>query len=177
MKYSLIIALCLCQWVAFCQTQTTPTNVDVTLPSLALLDMENSGGINLGFSAPSEAGSSLVNNGSNNSAWLNFTSALRVGTSRNISVQLSSGSSSGYVITLQPQVYSGIGSGQLGTIVQGTIALSNMSQKIIDNIGGAYTGNGLGNGYNLRYSLTITDFGALRKENSTFIITYTLTDN
>jgi hypothetical protein len=175
MKHSLIIALCLCQWVAFCQT-TTNTNVGVSLPSIALLDIENSGSINLGFSAPTEAGSSLINNSSNNSAWLNFTSALGVGASRNVSVQITSGSSSGYEIVLQPQAYSGGGAGQLGNRNL-SVNLSNMPQKVIDNIGGAFTGNGLGNGYNLRYSLAITNYGALRKENTTFIITYTLTDN
>ena len=175
MKYSLIIALCLCQWVAFCQT-TTNTNVGVSLPSIALLDIENSGSINLGFSAPTEAGSSLINNSSNNSAWLNFTSALGMGASRNISVQITSGSGSGYEIVLQPQAYSGAGAGQLGN-GNPLINLTNMPQRVIDNIGGAYTGNSLGNGYNLRYSLAITNYGALRKENTTFTITYTVTDN
>jgi hypothetical protein len=175
MKHSLIIALCLCQWVAFCQTNTS-TNVGVSLPSIAILDVENSGSINLGFSAPTEAGSSLINNSSNNSAWLNFTSALGVGASRNVSVQITSGSGLGYAIVLQPQAYSGGGAGQLGNRNL-SVNLSNMPQKVIDNIGGAFTGNGLGNGYNLRYSLAITNYGALRKENTTFIITYTLTDN
>lgn len=177
MKYPLIIALCLCQWVAFCQTATsTSTNIGVSLPPVALLDIENSGAINLSFAAPSEAGSPLINNSSNNSAWLNFTSALGVGASRNVSVQIISGRGSGYEIVLQPQAYSGAGAGQLGSRNL-SVNLSNMSQKVIDNIGGAFTGNGLGNGYNLRYSLAITNYGALRKENSTFIITYTLTDN
>ena len=175
MKYSLTIVFCLCQWVAFCQT-TTSTNVGVSLPSIALLDIENSGSINLGFTAPSEAGSPMVNNSSNNSAWLNFTSALGMGSSRNISVQITSGSGSGYEIVLQPQAYLGGGAGQIGNR-NPLINLSNMPQRVIDNIGGAYTGNSLGNGYNLRYSLAITNYGNLRKENTTFIITYTLTDN
>ncbi len=175
MKYSFIIALCLCQWVAFCQTNTT-SNVGVSLPSIALLDIESSGSINLSFAAPTEAGSSLINNSSNNSAWLNFTSALGIGASRNISVQVTSGSGSGYEIVLQPQAYSGVGAGQLGNR-NPSINLSNMPQKVINNIGGAYTGNGLGSGYNLKYSLAITNYGNLRKENTTFIITYTLTDN
>lgn len=175
MKYSLIIALCLYQWVALCQT-TTNVNVGVSLPSIALLDIENNGSINLELSAPSEAGRPLINNTSNNSAWLNFTSALGVGSSRNVSVQIASGIGSGYEIVLQPQAYSGIGAGQLGNRVP-TVNLSNIPQKIIDNIGGAFTGNGLSNGYNLRYSLAITNYGALKKENTTFMITYTLTDN
>jgi hypothetical protein len=176
MKYSLIIAFCLCQWVGFCQT-TTNTNVGVSLPSIALLDIENSGSINLGFSAPTEGGSPLINNSSNNSAWLNFTSALGVGGSRNVSAYISSGiTPSGYAIILETATYSGAGGGQLGYRLP-FVSLSNMPQKVIDNIGGAFTGNGLGNGYNLRYSLAITNYGALRKENSTFTITYTLTDN
>jgi hypothetical protein len=175
MKYALIIALCLCQWVAFCQTNTS-TNVGVSLPSIALLDIENSGNIILTLTAPSEAGSPLINNSSNNSSWLNFTSALGVGASRNISVQLTSGNGSGYEIVLQPQAYSGGGAGQLGSRIR-SVNLSSMPQKVIDNIGGAYTGNGLGSGYNLKYSLAITNYGNLRKENTTFIITYTLTDN
>lgn len=175
MKYALIIALCLCQWVAFCQTNTS-TNVGVSLPSIALLDIENSGSIILTLTAPSEAGSPMVNNSSNNSAWLNFTSSLGVGASRNISVQVTSGSASGYEIVLQPQAYSGGGAGQLGSRIP-SVNLSSMPQKVIDNIGGAYTGNGVGSGYNLKYSLAITNYGALRKDNTTFIITYTLTDN
>ena len=175
MKYSLIIVLCLCQWVAFCQT-TASTNVGVSLPSVALLDIENSSGINLSFLAPTGAGSSLINNSSNNSAWLNFTSAMGVGASKNVSVHITPGSGSGYEIVLQPQAYLGGGAGQIGNR-NPLINLSNMPQRVIDNIGGAYTGNSLGNGYNLRYSLAITNYGNLRKENTTFIITYTLTDN
>ncbi len=175
MKTALIIALCLCQWVAICQT-TTSTNVGVSLPSIALLDIENNGSINLEITAPTEAGSPMINNSSNNSAWLNFTSAVGVSASRNVSVQVTSGIASGYQIVLQPQSYSGGGAGQLGSRIP-TINLSSMSQKVIDNIGGAFTGNGLGNGYNLKYSLAITNYANLRKENTTFIITYTLTDN
>ena len=176
MKYLLFIALCLCQRVAFCQT-TTSSNVGVNLPSIALLDIENSGSINLSFTAPSEAGSSLGNNSSNNSAWINFTSALGVGGNRSVSAYISSGMPpSGYAIVLETATYAGAGGGQLGYRLP-FVSLSNMPQKVIDNIGGAYTGNGVGNGYNLKYSLAITNYGALRKENTTFTITYTLTDN
>ena len=176
MKYLLFIALCLCQRVAFCQTNTN-ANVGVSLPSIALLDIENSGGINLNFTAPNEAGGSLGNNSSNNSAWINFTSSLGIGGSRSVTAYISSGiSPSGYAIVLETATYSGAGGGQLGYRLP-FVSLSNMSQKVIDNIGGAFTGNGMGNGYNLRYSLAITNYGALRKENTTFTITYTLTDN
>jgi hypothetical protein len=176
MKYLLLIAFCLCQRVAFCQTITN-SNVGVNLPSIAILDIENGGGINLNFAAPTEAGSSLGNNSSNNSAWINFTSALGVGGNRNVSAHISSGvSPSGYAIVLETASYIGTGAGQLGNRLP-FVSLSNMPQKVIDNIGGAFTGNGLGNGYNLKYSLAITNYGALRKENTTFTITYTLTDN
>lgn len=176
MKHLLFIALCLCQRVASCQT-TINSNVGINLPSIALLDIENSGGINLNFTAPNEAGNSLGNNSNNNSAWINFTSSLGSGVSRNVSAYISSGvSPSGYSIVLETAIYSGAGGGQLGYRLP-FVSLSNMPQKVIDNIGGAFTGNGLGNGYNLRYSIAITNYGALRKENTTFTITYTLTDN
>lgn len=175
MKYALIIALSLCQWVAFCQTTAT-ANVGLNLPSIAMLDIENSGSINLSFTSPSEAGSPLINNSTNNSAWLNFTSALGIGKSRSVSVQIASGSNSGYEIILQPQAYSGGGAGQLGNRIP-SINLSNTPQKVVNNIGGAFTGSGLGSGYNLKYSLAITNYGALRKENTTFTIIYTLTDD
>lgn len=157
----------------------TPTSVGVsiTLPSIAVLDVEpNRNGITLSMVAPTEAGSAVVNTQSDNSKWLNFSSAVTIGQTRRITAQLSGTLPNGVNLKLTTAAYSGSGAGALGTQVS-PILLNSTAQTIINNIGGAYTGNGANNGYNLGFSLEIQDYSLLRQQTSTISIVYTLVDN
>lgn len=175
MRYLFFIFFCGYQQVSFSQATA---NIGVSLPSIALLDVEPKGGIiSLKFDKPSEAGKALQNSESSDIQWLNFTSALPVGSSRHISVQITSERlSSGYGIILETSSFTGAGSGILGNSVP-SINLSNSPVRIIDNIGGAFTGDGINNGYKLKFSLIINNYSLLIGGNNVYTILFTLTDN
>ena len=175
MRYLFFIFFCGYQQLCFSQATA---NIGVNLPSIALLDMEPKGGIiNLKFNKPSEAGKALQNSESSDIKWLNFTSALRLGSSRHISVQITSERLSfGYGIILETSGFTGVGAGILGNSVS-HVNLSNSPVRIIDNIGGAFTGDGLNNGYKLKFSLIINDYSLLKGGSNIYTIIFTLTDN
>jgi len=72
--------------------------------------------------------------------------------------------------------YMGIGKGMLGSPA-GVMTLSTLPQTIISNIRGAFTGNGINNGYLLTYYLEIYDYKLLDfNQSATLSVTLTLTD-
>ena len=172
----LLILLIFCCQTVFAQTSAS-ANVSISLPNVALLDVEpNNGGFNLNLTAPTEAGNPLTTTATNNDKWLNFTSAVTTGATRRISAQLSGILPSGINLKLVTANYAGTGSGTLGSAVS-TIYLSSTQQTVVNNIGGAFTGNGTGNGYNLTYSVEIANYSLLKTQISTISIIYTLIDN
>lgn len=175
MKYALAIVFCFYGCVAFCQTQAT-VGVNISLPEVALLAISpTNSSINLAFTSPNQAGQGLQNNQSDNSKWLNFTSAVSSGKNRQIIAQVISGVfSTGYVIVLETTKLGGTGT--MGSAIP-SVELSSNAQNVVTGIGGAFTGVGL-SGYNLKYSLRIKDYNLLRAESNTpYTITFTLTDN
>lgn len=171
----LLFLILLCQGV-FAQT-TASVGVSISLPSIALLDVEpNNSGFNLNLTAPTEAGNPLTTTATNNTKWLNFTSAVATGTTRKISVQLSGSLPNGINLKLVTANYAGTGAGTLGNAVT-TLYLSSTQQTVVNNIGGAFTGNGSGNGYNLTYSVEIANYSLLRNQTAPVSILYTLIDN
>jgi len=157
--------------------QTSSVGVSFSLPSVALLDIEpNTNSINLSLTAPTEAGSMVTNTASNNTKWINFSSAVTAGQTRRVSAQISGVMPNGLNLVLNTSTYSGSGAGTLGNRVS-PITLTASSQTIINGIGGAFTGNGASNGYNLTFTLSISNYGQLRSQSSTVSIIYTLIDN
>ncbi len=172
----LLILLIFCCQTVFAQTSAS-ADVSISLPSVALLDVEpNNGGFNLNLTAPTEAGNPLTTIATNNAKWLNFTSAVTTGATRRISAQLSGSLPSGINLKLVIANYAGVGAGTLGNAVS-TLYLSSTQQTVVNNIGGAFTGNGVGNGYNLTYSVEIANYSLLKSQTSTVSILYTLIDN
>jgi hypothetical protein len=174
MRYLLFLLL-LCPKLS---AQTTASvGVSISLPSVALLDVEpNTGGFNLNLTAPTEAGNPLTTTATNNTKWLNFTSAVATGTTRKITVQLSGSLPNGINLKLVTANYTGTGKGTLGSAVS-PLYLSPTQQTVVNAIGGAFTGNGAGNGYNLTYSVEIADYSLLRNQTTSVSILYTLMDN
>lgn len=152
-------------------------NVSLTLPSIALLDIApNNTAFNLNMVAPTEAGNIIVVSNTNNSKWINFTSAVATGITRRITAQVSGSLPNGVNLKLITSNYAGSGAGILG-ISLGTIYLTNTAQTVVNNIGGAFTGDGSNNGYNLNYSIEIANYDLLRSQTTTFTIIYTILDN
>ena len=172
----LLVFLLFISSAAFAQT-TASVGVSISLPSIALLDVApNNAGFNLTLTSPTEAGNAVKATATDNSKWLNFTSAVRTGVSRRIAVQLSGSLPNGINLKLTTASYAGVGAGVLGSRVS-PIYLNTSQQTIVNNIGGAYTGNGVGNGYNLTYSVEISNYSLPRTQTNTVSIIYTLIDN
>jgi hypothetical protein len=174
MKSVLIILFLNLTFSTFAQTSV---NISVTVPSIALMDIApNNTAFNLNIVAPTEAGNIATINPTNSTKWINFSSAVVSGLTRKITAQLSGALPVGLNLKLVISNYAGIGGGTLGTS-SGTLFLSGTAQIVINNIGGAFTGDGSNNGYNLNYSLEIADYTLLRSQSKTFSIIYTMSDN
>lgn len=156
--------------------QTTGSkNVTLTLPTIALLDVEPTGLINMNFTAPTEAGRSLVNPTPNTSKWINYTSAITAGGNNRIITASINQTIPGIDIKLTAASASG-GAGALGTTV-GQVVLTTVAKTIISGIGGAYTGNGTSVGHQLTITATPNNYASLSSSNSTsIIIRYTISE-
>lgn len=161
-------------------------NVVITLPEVALLDLESSAGtaISLGPDAPTEAGEALdFSEETNSDIWINYSSIIGSKTepSRDITVQITSGKvPEGLELTAIAAKDAGMGDGSMGTPTA-KIILDNSAQEIIKGVGSAYTGNGVSKGHQLTYQLALNEkqgsYAKLDFDNSnTLAITYTLTD-
>lgn len=156
----------------------TSANVGVTLPEIALLDIEpNNSAVSLELKMPTEAGTFVKSTQQSNAKWINYSSAVSVGRTRNVFVQIEYGSvPSGTVVKVQASGASG-GKGALG-ISGGTVTLSGSPQRIIQGIGGAATGNGANFGHALTYFLEVSNVSQLDfNASGTVGIIYTLIDN
>ena len=157
----------------------------ITIPEVALLDLEATNGTNVALnpSVPTEAGLALSFPVTDASIWLNYSSIVgsNTETTRNVTAQITSGVvPAGTSLKIAVATYSGNGDGLMGTPTP-PIALSNEAQNVITGIGSSYTGNGVNKGHNLQYTLDLLPsagaYGLLDFDfNETLVITYTLTD-
>jgi hypothetical protein len=153
--------------------------VSVGIPEVAQMDIEpNNSGITLSLDPPTEAGNQTQNN-TDNSKWINYSSAIEPGGSnRQILAQITAGSlPSGVELRLTASGYVGGGQGAFGTSTS-TIIISSSPQAIVTGIGRTFTGNGVSNGHQLNYELAVDDFGSLDSDDSQIItVTFTMVDN
>ena len=157
-------------------SQTTGSrNIILNLPVVTLLDIEpNTNSITINFTASSEAGNPITNPSPNTTKWLNYTSSItQGGSTKNVSVVLNQ-TIPGINIQLQAGNATG-GGGALGTPF-GLVTVSTTPVNIITGIGGAYTGNGSGNGHQLTFSFTVSDYSDLVQMNQTVNVTYTISN-
>ncbi|MGV8946611.1 MAG: hypothetical protein ACOH1N_09295 [Lutibacter sp.] len=176
MKQLIYIICGLCAISSFGQSQGS-TNATFNLLEVAMLDLEPDNSTVTLSLATSEAGEKSVLVSANNKKWLNFSSAVSPNTSRNISVKIDGGQvPPGIYLKLTTSNYVGIGKGVLGS-PSGVVTLNNISQNIITGIKGAYTGDGINNGYELTYALEIYDYKLLDfNQSATLSISLTLSD-
>jgi hypothetical protein len=164
------------QWTILSEAKKMAT---FSLSEVAILDIEpNNSAIILNLGAPNNSGERVRIITTNNKKWINFSSALAPSSSpRNVSIKIEDGSvPSGLYLKLKTSNYQGNGRGQLGNSTR-EITLNKTSQNIISNIGGAFTGNGINNGFELSYFLEIYDYKLLDFDKSeTLTISLTLTD-
>lgn len=157
--------------------QTANSTVSFTLPSVSLLDIApDRNTFTLTFVAPTEAGNVITSTSTNNTKWLNFTSAVPPSVTRKITAHLAGTIPFGVNIIVDVASIAGTGAGVRGNPVSPVI-LSSTPQTIVNGIGGAYTGSGGSQGYQLTFSLGIGNFSQIRNQTSNTTVVYTLADN
>lgn len=180
------VALAISVSVSAQDTNTDNHTIAITIPEVALVDIEPAAtkNITLGFTAPTEAGLPITPNASNTTLWLNYSSIKSVADpTRNVSVKLNA-LIPGIDIHVTAAAATGAGGGTLGTPAA-QLTLSAADQTIVSGIGSAYTGNGANNGHNLTYALAAgsgpggvaayADLQATATAMAT--VTYTISDN
>lgn len=167
-------------------------NVSITIPTVALVDIEAPDGseassINLSPDVTNLEAGSAVNftSATDKSLWLNYTSIVQGEgqnntTEREINVEIDNENklpkgvslllSAGNVTT---------GKGKRGEPVSGTLTLTKTAKKLIGSIGSCYTESGYQKGHQLTYSLSMDNdkFADLVAESYEVEVTFTITGN
>jgi len=131
--------------------------VAISIPEVAILDLEGTTAISLNVDAPTEAGEAVdFSNAKDSSIWVNYSSIVGASeTSRTVSAKISNNSvPAGMLLKVTAAADAGNGDGTMGSS-SGQITLTSSDQKVITGIGSCYTGDGSNNGHNLRYSLEL----------------------
>jgi len=157
-------------------------NVSVSVPEVAIVDIEHVGNGSLEFEVvpPVESGGAPeVEQINHNLLWINYSSAIgRLGGTRSIVAQIINGNlPQGLSLFVHASNYHGQGKGELG-MSTGKTVVSSQPRPIVTNIGSCFTGDGVNNGHSLDFTLDITDFEKVTAMEATeFTILYTITDN
>lgn len=157
-------------------------NVRFSLPAVALLDVEPGTGSTLNFVlSPSAVSGTLpeMEETSGRTLWLNYSSALeRNGSTRSIVAQVAGGSlPGGFSIVVETSAYQGDGRGTFGQPA-GKVVLSDQPLTILSGVGNGYTGDGVGNGHMLTFTVEIDNYAELSATGeASFTILYTLSDH
>jgi len=179
MKNLLLFLFLLITMLSYAQQNESSKTTTFKLKEIALLNIEpNNTTVVLNLNSPDFAGEKVKMITANNSTWVNFTSAVSKDSSpRDLSIKIEDGNvPAGLRLKLNTSSYSGRGKGMLGQ-QSGTITLNQSLQTIVSNIGGAFTGSGINNGYKLVYFLEIHDYKLLDMGNSEVLsISLTISD-
>lgn len=175
----LILLIYLVVYIANGQSNEGSSYASFMLKEIALLNIEPTNTtVILNLGSPEFSGGKVKMAAINNTKWINFSSSLSNNSSpRNISVKIEDGEvPPGIHLKLKTDSYIGVGQGKLG-VNSDIILLNKKSQTIVSEIGGAYTGYGVNNGYKLTYLLDIYDYKLLNMNDSEVLtINITLTD-
>ncbi len=183
-KFLLLLGLALCSTSAFSQDDIDHDHdIVITVPPIALVDVEGASSITLEPATITEAGEALdFTSISNDTLWLNYSSIIETGVdnTRDIYVKYTGTLPGGTSIDLTAAAHSGSGGGDLPVGASSTLTLTNSDQTLFSGIGSAYTGDGYNNGHQLTYELNSTpaNYGDLDAASSTTItVTFTISDN
>jgi len=167
-------------------TETDAHNLTITIPEVALLDLEapsNNTNVSLVGTHSTEAGDPVAFNATNNSIWLNYSSIIGGSAKRNITVKITNGDvPNGLSLKVKAgTANTALGKGDFGTPEVASVVINKTDDtQIISNVGSVYTGTGINKGHNLTYSLEQSGSYADLKHNGageTLTITYTLSDD
>ena len=161
--------------------------VQITIPEVAILDLEASGGtsIVLAVTAPTEAGLPVsFANAVDSTVWINYSSIVGSTTepSRTVSAKISAGTvPGGMLLKVTAAADAGNGDGTVGSSA-GQITLSGSNQTVVSGIGSCYTGDGANNGHALYYALELNGAGGSYAnidfdDATTLTVLYTISNN
>lgn len=150
----------------------------MTIQPIALLDIEpDNSVVSFTFGNPTQAGNSITLPANNDIKRLNITSVVAAGVTRRVDVMMVGSLSNGIRLKLQTTGPTASAVGNVGSISNGDLFISNSSQTIINSIGGGHTTNGANRGFRFNYSIEIQDFSQLKASNQSVQIIYTLSEN
>ncbi len=160
---SLVILFFLSTFIKVSAQSVSPENntadhtVAIQIPEVSLVNVTGNSVLQLSLVGPVEAGRPILNQVSDSSFWLNY-SFIKGSSSRpstNIYVRIADGSvPPGTLLSVSAKPYAGNGNGSLG-IPSGNVTLTNIEQKLVQDIESSYTGVGVGNGHQMVYSLKV----------------------
>lgn len=190
LAYAVIAIVGLGLQSSYGQTDTKTDNhtIGITIPEVALLDIElaASKNITMAFTAPSpsEAGNPIVAPTDNTALWLNYSSivtASGLDATRKVTVYADV-LIPGIDIKVTAGADAGAGAGTKGTPSSQLTLTAGVAtaQDIITGIGSCWTDTGASKGHQLTYSLGLTSaatYSSLRAGTTTVTVTYTLSDN
>lgn len=154
--------------------------VTISIPKVALLDLEGTKDITLKIDGPTEAGEAVsFKNATNSGIWVNYSSIADGNNTRKVTVEIDKEVPSGIYLKVLASGYSGSGKGNIGQVTGQNLTLKTTPQNIVTKVGSCYTGDKAENGHNLTYSLELTadaDYGKLLEGETEITVTYTLVD-
>lgn len=171
-------------------TKKASHDVSITIPTVALVDVEGNGGneatsINLTPSVTSlEAGSAVdFSSVSDNSLWLNYTSIVEEEghnntSERDITVEIDNENKLPKGVSLLLSAGSvTTGNGKRGQAASGTITLGKTPKKLVTSIGSCYTESGYQKGHQLTYKLSMdnSEYANLVAKAYEVEVTFTIT--
>ena len=165
-------------------TKTDNHTVAITIPEVAILDLELSSSKNIAasFVAPTEAGNPITVPVNNTSLWLNYSSIVEptgVDASRKVSVKTSA-TIPGIDIKVTAATDAGAGAGTKGVPVAAGVVLTTADQDLITGVGSCWTDTGTSKGHQLTYAFGLTSaatYSSLVSGTTTVTVTYTLSAN
>lgn len=175
--------LIFCVSPTFAQWEEGELNVSISIPPVALIDIEPAIENSIHFaivpSAESGASPQIRKTSTGESLWLNYSCALQNAQSRrSIVAEISEGFlPEGISLNVEASRYRGNGKGQMGQPT-GKVSLTNQPQAIITGVGNCFTGDGQNNGHLLTFSIEVSDYAKISTADEVaFTILYTLSDN
>ncbi len=158
-------------------------NVNISIPEIALININNSSQVVLSPKVPTEAGEALdFSSAVDNSVWLNYSSVIKPWQWRWITAEITSGNvPEGLRLSVMASNDAGQGSGRVGIPRRRFVRLTNSPRVIIWAIRSCYTGIGEGAGHNLTYRLEeipgyMFSYANLVNNEVELEITYTISD-
>jgi len=158
--------------------------IGITIPAVALVDVEGGTNIDMVFAAPTEAGLPIAPPADNSTLWLNYSYIPSIGkSSSRITVSISPIIAGVDIKVLAAGAPLAQGGGLRGTVSGSAVTLSTAPANFITAIGASYTGNGTSNGHQLTYSVvaegnsTYEDLVEIAAASNQTTVTYTIVEN